>query len=603
MKPQLLLLVAALSAATSLSSGCSRRTPQAGEYRDPNPLPAEPMVINLPSVGRYGGRFVFGETSNPKTFNDIVANEQSSTDITRRLYTALLDFDNAEQKTTPLLASTWECAPDGVTWTFHLRKGAAFSDGHPMTSEDVLFSFQLALDEKLHPSVQDLLKVNDKPFEISAHDPYTVVVKTPSPLATAEYAIAAVTIMPKHVLESAYKAGAFESAYNVSTPPEKIVTSGPWKLVQYVPNEKTVLGRNPYWFGVDQEKHRLPYLNELVFLAVPDQDALDLKFRSGELHALDNAKPENYRWYQDHQQDLNFTLHDLGPDINTNFFWFNLNRVQQKPVAGKKAGDPFVDPVKYAWFKNPVFRRAVSMAVDRDAMIPSVFFGQGYKNFTLATEANKVWHNPDIVKYDYNPDGARKLLASLGWKDSNGDGVLEDTQGHAVSFTLKTNSDNILRIGMGNFVKDDLAKIGIKVVLTPVDFNTLIVNLRNDFDYDAILLGLQSGTPPDPSMMQNVWRSKGLTHEWFIAQDKPDTPEEARIDKLMDDIVTNQNLDARKKAYNEIENIVGEQQWMIWLPIKHMKIPISNRFANVQPTVLPHRVLWNIERVYVKASN
>src|SRR5581483_4181806 len=198
-------------------------------------------------------------------------------------YTALVDYDNQEQATKPLLASSWECSPDGMTWTFHLRKGAAFSDGHPMTSEDVLFSFQVALDEKLHPSVQDLLKINGKPFEVSAPDPLTVVIKTPAPIATAIDAIGAVTIMPKHVLEAAYKDGTFESAYNVSTPPDKVVTSGPWKLVQYVPNEKTVLGRNPYWFGVDQEKHRLPYLNELVFLAVPDQDALDLKFRSGEL--------------------------------------------------------------------------------------------------------------------------------------------------------------------------------------------------------------------------------------------------------------------------------------------------------------------------------
>ena len=97
---------------------------------------------------------------------------------------------------------------------------------------------------------------------------------------------------------SAFKSGNFASAYNVSTPPDQIVTSGPWRVVQYVPGEKTVLGRNPYWFGVDKANKRLPYLNELVFLIVPDQDAADLKFRSGELHGLDNVKPENYRWYR-----------------------------------------------------------------------------------------------------------------------------------------------------------------------------------------------------------------------------------------------------------------------------------------------------------------
>jgi peptide/nickel transport system substrate-binding protein len=595
-----LLVLVALAAIAA--AGCNRRAAPAAEYKDAVPLPAEPLVYNVPTIGRYGGRFVFGETSNPKTFNALMANEQSSTDITGRLFFALVDFDNISQKTSAGLAKSWDTASDGLTWTFHLRKDARFSDGHPITSEDVLFDFRIVYDEVLHPSVQDLLKLNGTPFDISAPDPFTVVVKTPSPIATLLNAVGSVPIMPKHVLEAPFKDGTFASAYNVSTPPDKIVTSGPWRVTQYVPGEKTVLGRNPYWFGVDQEGHRLPYLNELVFVTVPDQDALDLKFRSGELHGLDNAKPENYRWYQDHQQEGNFTLYDIGPDINTNFFWFNLNKVQ-KPTPGRRPGDPFVDAVKYAWFKNPVFRRAVSMAIDRDAMIPSIFFGQGYKNFSLATDANKVWHNPDLVHDDYDIEGSKKLFASLGWKDTNGDGVLEDGQGHPISFTMKTNSDNVLRIGMANFIKDDLAKVGIKLTLVPVDFNTLIVNLRNDFDYDAILLGLQSGVPPDPSQMQNVWRSRGLTHEWFINQQKPDTPEEARIDRLMDVIVTNLDPAERKKAYKEVETIANQQAWMIWLPIRRQKLPISNRFGNLQPSVLPHRILWNIDRVFVKGPN
>jgi peptide/nickel transport system substrate-binding protein len=383
------LLCVAVAAAALAAAGCARRTAEVVEYKDPNPLPAEPMVYKASSIGRYGGRFVFGETSNPKTFNEMMANESSSSDITLRMFIPLIDFDNETQEIIPGLAKAWEVAEDNMTWTFHLRKGAAFSDGHPITAEDVLFNFRVAYDETLHPSIQDLLKINGKPFDISAPDPYTVVVKTPTPIATLLYAVGSVYIMPKHILEASFKDGSFASAYNVSTPPDKIVSSGPWRVTQYVAGEKTVLGRNPYWFGVDQENHRLPYLNELVFVTVPDQDALDLKFRSGELHGLDNAKPENYRWYQDHQQEGNFTLYDLGPDINTNFFWFNLNKVQ-KTMAGKKVGAPFVDPVKYAWFRNPVFRRAVSMAVDRDAMIPSIFFGQGFKNFSLATEANKV---------------------------------------------------------------------------------------------------------------------------------------------------------------------------------------------------------------------
>jgi peptide/nickel transport system substrate-binding protein len=589
-----LLLIGAVA-----TTGCRRRAAAVAEYQDTHPLPEEPYVVEMPSIGRHGGRFVVASISNPRMFNAIMVNEASSSDVTERMFARLADFDNISQKQIPDLAKSWELAADGLTWTFHLRKGAKFSDGHPLTSEDVLFSFQVVYDPVLHSPRQDTLKMGGKPFEISAPDPYTFVIKTPAPNAVLVDCASVVPIMPKHVLESAFKAGDFAAAYSVSTPPEKIVTSGPWRLVQYVPGEKTVLGRNPYWYGVDRQNRRLPYLDEVIFLIVPDLDAADLKFRAGELHGLDDVKPENYRWYEDNQKQLNFTLHDLGPDLNTNHFWFNLNKVQ-KPTPGKKIGEPLVGATKYAWFSNPTFRRAVSMAIDREAMIPSVFFGEGVKNWALATPANKVWHSPDLVHYDYNPGEARKLLAGLGWKDSNGDGVLEDTQGHPISFTLKTNSSNTTRIAMTNFIKEDLAKVGINVIPAPIEFNTLITNLRSDFQYDAILLGIQSGVPPDPSMMQNSWRSTGLLHAWFIAQEKPDTPQEARIDHLMDEIISTPDLNERKKAYKEIETIANEQAWLTWLPIRVQKIPISNRFGNIQPSILRHRILWNSYAIYVK---
>jgi peptide/nickel transport system substrate-binding protein len=599
LKSSRFLLLLLLIGTVSFEIGCRRRAAEVVEYSDPHPLPAEPKVVQLESPGRYGGRFVLGQVSNPRTFNAMMANESSSNDINNLTYSSLVDYNNETQQIEPALAKSWEASSDGLTWTFHLRKGAAFSDGHPMTAQDVLFSFQVALDPVLHPSVQDLLKVGGKFYEVSAPDDYTFVVKTPSPTAVLIETVGAVRIMPRHVLEAPYKAGNFASTYNVSTPPDQLVTSGAWRVVQYVPGEKTVLGRNPYWYAVDSQNRRLPYLDEIVYVVVPDRDAADLKFRSGELDGLDSVKPENYTWYTDNQEKGNFTLHDLGPDLNTNFLWFNLNTVK-KPTPGKKIGEPQVDRVKYEWFKNPIFRRAVSMAIDRQAMIPSVFFGEGHKNWAIATRANKVWHSPDLVRYDYNPEESKKLLASLGFKDSNGDGVLEDGRGNRVTFTLKTNADNTLRISLANFIKDDLAKVGINLVLAPADFNTIVTNARSDFEYDAILLGLQSGVPPDPAMMQNVYRSSGLTHFWNLTQAKPETPEEARIDRLMDEIITVQDLGARKKAYKEVETIMNEQGWFIWLPIANQKVPISNKFGNLQPSILPHRIIWNAERIYVK---
>lgn len=601
------LLLVVLAATVASGTGCRRRTVQVAEgYKDPYPLPADPMVVAAPTIGKYGGRFVYGETNSPRTFNGMMANEQSSNDITsRNLFITPIDFDNSTQEFMPMLAKSWEVSPDGLTWTFHLRQGAKFSDGHPITAEDVLFAAQIAQDDTLHPSIYDYLIIDGKKFEFSAPDPLTVVVKSSRPFATMPIAVGSLEIMPKHVLEPAFKNGTFASAYGVSTPPDQIVTSGPWRIKQYVPGEKTVLERNPYWFGVDKANHRLPYLNEFVFLIVPDQDAADLKFRSGELDGLDNVKPENYRWYEDNLQKGNFTLYDLGPEYLARFFWFNLNKVQpplpgETLPTGKRVGDSFADPVKYAWFNNPVFRRAVSHAIDRDAIIQSALFGYGEKSWSQVARTNKQWFNPDLVHYDYNVEESKRLLASLGFKDGNKDGVLEDSHGNPVAFTLKTNADNVTRVATGNFIKDDLAKVGIKMTLAPVDFNSLITNIRNDFNYDAILLGIGGAVPPWPSNYGNVIRSGGITHFHFIRQQKPATPEEARIDRLMDTIVTTIDVPTQQAAWKQIQTIWNEQSWNIWLPSLKIKVPMSNKFGNAAPSVITPRIIWNIDRVYVK---
>lgn len=590
----------ALLASLVSSVGCGGKVGEARTtYKDSLPLPPDTMTVFANEIGTHGGRFVFGATSSPKTFNAIMANENSSTDITGLLFCTLAELNNATQQSYALLAKSWEASADGKTWTWHLRRGAAFSDGVPITSADILFSFAVAYDDTLHPSAQDLLIVQGKKIEVSAPDSYTVVMQLPAAYALTVDAVGALRIMPKHVLEPAFRRGAFASAYTTSTPPESLVTSGAWKLQQFVPNEKTVLVRNPYWFGVDAKGQRLPYLDELVFLVAPDQNALALKFQAGEVDGIDNVRPEDFQRYAEQQQKGGYTLYDLGPALNTNQLWFNLNRVRQAG-KGKKVGDPYVEAYKFAWFKNPVFRRAVSMAIDREAIIKSVMFGEAVKNWSSSTPANKTWYWPDVPRYDYAPDSAKKLLAGMGFKDKNGDGVLEDAQGRPVSFTIKSNGDNVLRMQMCNFIKDDLAKVGIKCTPVGADFNTLTTNLRSDFQYEGLVLGFQSSTPPDPGMGQNIWRSTGLTHFWDVKQPKPDTPAEARIDQLMTANVSTTNMEQRKQSWNEVQKIVNDECFIIWLPTINLKLPVRNRFGNLQPSVIPNRLLWNIDRVFAK---
>jgi peptide/nickel transport system substrate-binding protein len=566
----------ALSAAL-LVAGCggapagSRST-----FVDREPLPPDTLTVPTDEIGIYGGRFVIGATSPPKTFNGMMSNETPSSDVTERLFVGLAAYDNEHQTDTPMIAKSWDTSPDGLVWTFHLRRGARFSDGHPLTAEDVLFS-----------------------FAITAPDSYTVVMRAPRPHALLVAAVSSVPIMPKHVLERAFESGGFARAYHTGTPPDSIVTSGPWRIAQVVPGEKVVLTRNAFWFGVDARGRRMPYLDQLVFLMVPDQNTAALKFKAGDLDALDNVKPEDYRTYEDGQKAGHYRLYDLGPSLNTACLWFNLNRVREAR-PGHRVGEPWVGATRFAWFDDARFRRAISMAIDRDAIIRSVFFGEGLKNWATMTAASKEWFDPTIVGADHDPEGARRLLAEIGFKDTDGDGVLEDGRGHPVSFTLKTNGDNVTRVQKLNFIKDDLARVGIRCVPQPTELRALVSNLREDYDYEAALLGFGSAVPPDPGMGGNIYRSRGLTHFWNILQSRPATPAEARMDALFDDVVGSTDLAVRKRAYGEIARLWNDQTFTIWLPVQKIKVPVREAFGNVHPTVIPHRVLWNIERVFAR---
>lgn len=588
------LVVAVLTMA-----GCGGGAKREGAFVDQLPLPVDTMTTRMIEPGVYGGRLVFGATSAPKTFNGIMSNETSTTDITQRLFVALTDIDYTTQDDIPIVAKSWETSADGLTTTFHLRRGLAFSDGHPLTSEDVKFSFDVVMDSTLHPSTQDGLTIEGVPATYSAPDSFTFIVRTAKPDALILAHTGSVNIMPKHRLEKAFLAGEFASAYGTDTPPESVVTSGPFRVKAFVPDQQVVLSRNPYWFGVDAKGQRLPYLDELVFVVAKDQNVAALKFHAGEVDGLDNVKPEDYKAFTDNQQKENFTLHDIGPSFNTNFFWFNLNRAKEAK-DGRKVGQPYVSAAQYSWFSDKRFRQAVSMAVDREAMIRGPFYGYAFKNWSTMTSGNKKWYDPEIKGYDYNPEEAKKLLASIGMKDTNGDGVLEDAKGVPVSFTMVTNGDNKLRTDILNLVKDDLAKVGIKVTPSPLDFNTMITKLRNDFTYEVFLLGLGSAVPSDPGMGMNVWKSSGLTHYWNVKQAKPETPEEARIDVLMQQLGATPDVAARRQAWREVMQIVNEQCWVVWLPSQQMKLPIRSHFGNVQPSPMPHRILWNADRIYRK---
>lgn len=572
--------------------GCSNDAPgPKSSYVDQLPPPDEPLV-STGEVGRYGGRFVIAGTTAPQTFNPITATTLYSMEVNDRMFVHLVGYRLDSQQDAPALATRWECADDGTACTFYLRHGALFSDGHPITADDVLFSAGVVLNPSVTARDREMLQLDGRALVFSAPDAYTVVVQSPRPHGSLLAMLDALFILPKHVLQAAVDNGTFDSAYGVNTPPDQLVTSGPWRLKQYVGNDRVVLARNPYWFGVDKAGHRLPYLDELVFLIVPDLDAMDLKFRSGEIDAMGISlvKPANYQWYEQHAAEGHFKVFDLGTELGPRFIQFNLS----DPKSARSSGT-----ARREWLRDPLFRQAVSLAIDRDAMIASVLYGEGSKYWSYATPGDKRWALADVSHFDHNPAEARRLLSSIGMVDRNADGMFEDASGRPVTFTLKTTANNESRMAMANFIRDDLAKVGIKVTLVGMEFNALMSNLTDDFNYDAILLG-RAVRRPDPSFGAIFYRQ--TFRRWAPAE--ASAPETVKAEQLIDRILSEPNPSRRMDAWRELHGIVNEQAWVLWVPAQNLKAPIRDRFANVRPSVViggATSIVWNADEFFVKS--
>lgn len=559
------------------------------------PLPTPPLVAEC-SPGVRGGRLVMSTFGDPKTFNPIASNEGSSEDIYRFIFASLLTLDMQTQKMLPGLADKWSVAADQKTWTFKLRQGLLWSDGKPLTAEDVVFTFKVIYDPDVPNPAIDLLKVDGKPFQVTKLDDLTVQFVTPEPCAPFEENVGSIPILPKHVLAKALAEKKFVSAYGVDTPPEGLIGSGPFKLKQYKAGEFTLLERNPNYFVVDKAGTRLPYLDNVMYQVVPDMNAMSLRFLKGENDLHEFLRPDEVvRFKNEATKTGRFQVQELGIGLERGFFWFNQNT-----NLNPKTGKPIVDPKKVAWFRNQKFRQAMAHAVDRPSIVKSVYAGRAQANFGYITAANKKWLAPGLPEYPFDPAKARALLKEIGIMDRDGNGILEDAQGNEIEFTFNTNTGNSSRDRIAVIVQADLKKLGIKVNYQPIEFNTLISRINDTYEYECVLLSLGGGST-DPSSSMNVLKSDGYTHEWFPKQKTPSTPWEARMDQLMDEQHKTLDFTKRKALFDEVQQIMSTQVPLIYTVSPISYVAVRNDLGNLRPSVLSYyRISWNAEELYFK---
>jgi peptide/nickel transport system substrate-binding protein len=552
--------------------------------------PAEERMVAEVSSGRTGGRLVIAMRSEPKTLNPVLAQDAPSRDVIRCLTADLIHINRGSQKTEPALAKSWTASRDGRQYTLRLRRGLRFSDGQPLDADDVVFSFQVYLDEKIDSPERDLLVVGGKPISVEKVDQYTVRFDMAQPDAAAERLFDGIAILPRHLLEGVYRRGDFANAWSVSMAPAEFAGLGPFRLKEYVPGQRIVLERNPYYWKQDGSGRRLPYLDQLVFLFVPSEDAQVIRFQAGDADILTRFSAENFAVLEKQQSARHYHLDDLGAGLEYNFLFFNLNSMDPKTLPEIAR--------KQEWFEDQRFRQAVSGAIDRDSIVRLVYNGRATPLWTQVTPGNRLWIDPGIPHPALSVAHSRELLRAAGfsWKS---DGSLVDSHGRPVEFSILTSSSNAQRVKIATLIQDDLGKLGMSVQIDSLEFHTMVDRLLKSHDYEAAVMGLVSGDA-DPTSEMNVWMSSGDTHLWHPNQTQPATSWEAEMDRLMQQQLVELDHSKRKRLYDRVQEIVADELPVICLVSPNILVGASDRVGNFHAAILDPYTLWNIDQLYVQ---
>lgn len=550
--------------------------------------PNEELLISNNPVGRPGGRLVVSLRSEPKTLNPVTSVDISSREVISQMTADLIHINRLSQNTESALARSWRVSRDGLQYTLKLRRGLRFSDGHPLGAEDVLFSFQVYLDEKANSPQRDLLMVGGKPIIVRRVDSDTIVFQLARPYAAAERLFDSVAILPKHLLAQAYKDGALAQVWGLGASPDKIAGLGPFRLKEYVAGQHLTLERNPYYWKADREKHRLPYLDQITFLFVPNADAEVIRFQAGDTDIVNRLSAEDYSALEKDQSADSFRVYDAGPSLEYNFLFFNLNSVVPSPseFAGKQS-----------WFRQVKFRQAVSRAIDRDGIVRLVYRGRATALWTPVTAASSFWIDTAVPHPARSIDQAKKLLQAAGFSWSQS-GDLRDATGASVKFTILTSTSNSQRIQMATIIQQDLKELGISVEVVSLEFRSVVDRIFQSHDYDAAILGLGAGDV-DPNSQMNVWLSTGNDHVWDIGEQHPATSWEAEIDQLMEKQLSTLKPQARKLLYDRVQEIIADNLPVISLASPNVLVAAKNQLGNFKPAELDPHTLWNSQELYL----
>jgi peptide/nickel transport system substrate-binding protein len=524
--------------------GCSDREKPAGVAAE-NPASTAPSPgMNKPA---YGDMMIRGSIGDATVLLPVLASDAASGDINGYIYNGLVKYDK-DINLVGDLAEKWDISDDNLKIRFYLRKDVKWQDGIPFTAKDVEFTYKLIIDPKTPTAyASDFLRVK----EFRVLDPYTVEVMYEKPYAPALGSWGQ-SMLPAHLLEG--------QDVNQSPLKRNPVGTGPYKFSEWKTGERIVVDSNHDYF------EGRPYIDRVMTRVIPDLATMFLELKAGRLDLM--------------------TLTPLQYRRQTDTAWFGANFARYKYIG---FGYTYLGYNLKDWkFQDKKVRQALTTAIDRESIVQGVLLGLGQPAYT-PYKPDTFWYNPNVKKFPYDPEKAKEMLAEAGWKDTDGDGILRK-DGKPFEFTIITNQGNELRKNAATIIQRDLKRVGIKVSIRVLEWAAFLKNFINKRNYEACLLGWQTG--PEPNQI-DIWNSEkiGETQLNFITYQNPE------VDKLLDEGASTYNRDQRKKYYDEFQAIIAEDQPYTFLYVGDTLPIISARFHGIEPA--PSGISYNFIEWYV----
>jgi len=412
---------------------------------------------------RRGGTIVIGSIADIDTVNELLdTGSRAFNDVAYQMFLHLLDeqpdFTEHPPTFAPELAESWEWSDDHLHLTFRLRRDAVWSDGVPVTAEDVRFTWEAQTSPEV---AWDSAYFKDGIEDVEVVDPHTVVFHysrvSPYQLLAAIEGL----ILPKHAwgrlpFSEWRRGGDFFR--------ENLVVNGPYRLESWTPQQEIVLARNERYFHPEQ-----PYLDRVIYRFIPEKSNQVNQLLSGDLHLVEAVPtPDIPRIRASERARIDAFWHR-----SYTFFLWNLR-----------------DPR----FAEREVRQALTMAIDRRQMVDTLWgeFGR----ISASPVVHHAWaHDDSIEPWPHDPARARELLAAAGWRDRDGDGVIE-RDGVPFAFDLVANQGNQERIDAVVMAQEQLRRVGIDARPRIMEWNAMAQSLTEG-DYQAMIFAFGMPTTLD----------------------------------------------------------------------------------------------------------